>query len=310
MCRKAFPSERRLSIDTVVSRTQAATPHQEYSFFMRTEDTDLRILLRLYFGLFSVWGLMDEIKAGKEYAVLRHVYKEGYPAPFSYAFSAAMQPFGRPYLIADPGDGEPWFQFLDSFREVQEKIIASLAGEMVKLHRSIEPRHPLLPIIEIEPLFQRLWARVAGQRDQALKQCLERCLNQMTGLDPLPPVLLHGCLDLDHVLIQTDTIRTVTNWEHAAIGDPRWDVAYTALAVRQAVDRPLAERFVQEYITRSGVSLEHMEKWEAMVALRMYTLCQWVQSLDDKSNRTVTGTHLKFLEQKDFYRERAFSVFG
>ena len=178
VCQKAFPSEKILEIDSIALKDDGVSPHKDYTFFLHAGDSDFRIHLRLHFGIFSIWGGSEDIKSSKEYAVLRHVYRQGFPAPFSYSFSASSQPFGRPFVMMDPGDGERWDQFNDSYRSVQEKIVDSMASEMIKLHRSIEPKHPLLPIIEVEPFINRLWGRVSRLIDMDLKRYFRTCLEK------------------------------------------------------------------------------------------------------------------------------------
>jgi aminoglycoside phosphotransferase (APT) family kinase protein len=310
VCHKAFPDERHLQIDTLHLQEDSVTPHQDYRFLLRCDDTDFRILLRLHFGLFSIWGETDDKKACREYTVLRHVYKQGFPAPFAYSFSASCSPFGHPFVIMDPGDGERWIDFKDSFREVQENIVDSLAHEMVKLHTSVTPKHQLLQEIKLEPLFSQLWTRVGRLDRPDLNQCFENGYETIHSMKPIEPVLLHGHLDLDNVLIQHDYIRTVINWEHAAIGDPRWDIAYTSLRIQQETDRGMANRFLDAYAEKAGMQFEHIDIWQGLVALRIFAMASWIRSLDERSQKAVTGLKTRILHQENFFRERALAQFG
>lgn len=310
VCQKAFPSEQALRVDSISLKDDGISPHKDYSFFLHAGDSDFRIHLRLHFALFSIWSGSEDIKASKEYAVLRHVYRQGFPAPFSYSFSATSQPFGHSYVMMDPGDGERWDKFTDSYREVQEKIIDSLATEMNKLHRSIEPKHPLLPVIEVEPFLGRLWGRVTRLLDMDLKHYFSVSLEKIKQIQPLAPVLLHGSLDLNNILIQQDHISTVINWEHAAIGDPRWDVAAASLSIQMKNDKMLANRFVTNYAQQFGLPVDHLDVWEGLVALRMYTLSRWLRFMDERSQQTILGLRSSLFEQEDFYKNKLNSVFG
>ena len=132
----------------------------------------------------------------------------------------------------------------------------------------------------------------------------------MKQVQPLAPVLLHGALDLNNVLIQQDYIRTIINWEHAAIGDPRWDVAYTSLAIQQKKDKNLANRFVLQYTQQFGLPVDHLELWEGLVALRMYTLSRWLRFMDERSCQTILGLRSNLFEQDEFYKNKLNTIFG
>ncbi|MBD3265403.1 phosphotransferase [bacterium] len=310
VCQKAFPSEDHLSVDSIAPREESVCPHQDYTFFLRSPDAEFRILLRLHYGFFSFWQGTDDNKSWREFSILRHVYRLGYPAPFAYSFSGSCLPFGRSFVVMDPGDGERWEDFQDSFREVQEKIVDSMAEEMVKLHHSIEPAISILEDVEIQPLFRLLWQRVSGLKDMGLERFFRACEKRIQGLEPLDPVLVHGSMDLRNVLIQNDYVRTVLNWEHAILGDPRWDVAYTKLAIQKETDRSLANRFVESYTNRAGMELHDLDIWEGLVALKMYALAQWLKSLDDRSLFAVAGLRSLLLSWDDFFEEITQAQFG
>ena len=302
VCINAFPSDPDIHVEQIEPRVNRLFPHLEYNFTLQSSDTGLNLILRLYQALFSYWTGTEDLKASKEYSVLRHTYKHGIPSAFPYCFSPSLKPFGYPYLILDAGDGIPWWQTEDSLRIHQDRLVDSIADHLARIHLVVEPKHPLIPTVDVQSVMRSLWYRVKHLGNDELCLAFDVCLHRILEQDNTTPVLLHGCFDLDHVLINHNKIRTVVNWEHAAIGDPRWDVAYTALSLQTDGDRSLSNRFIARYVQLTGNPLEDLNIWEGLVALRGYSLSQWVQSLDKKSAAAVIGQADNFTSSENKFR--------
>lgn len=300
VCVNAFPSDPSLHAAQIEPRVNRLFPHKEYNFVLESSDTSFRLILRLYQALFSLWSGTEDLKASKEYSVLRHTYKHGIPTAFPYCFSPSLKPFGNPYLIIDAGDGVPWWETEDSLSMHQDRLVDMMAEHLARIHLVVEPKHPLIPSVDVQSVIRNLWYRVKHLGNDELSLAFDVCLHRISVQDDVAPVLLHGCFDLDHVLIQNEKLRTIIHWEHAAIGDPRWDVAYTALSLQNEGDRSLSNRFVAKYVQLTGNPLEDLNVWEGLVALRGFALCHWIQSLDKRSFQAVAGmaSDLNSIESK------------
>ncbi len=310
VCRKVFPSESSMNLRSLVPRLNRIFPHQDYDFYLETPDTELRMILRLYHGLFSIWGGTENLKTSKEYSVLRHVYQNGYSVPFPYNFSSSREPFGWPFLIMDPGDGIRWWEIGESLRLLQEQLVNSLAEKLATLHLTIPAKHPLIPFVNTTYTMKQLESRIQKLENKELNRCFKHAKQQLKRQENYPDVFLHGCFSLDNVLIQNENVRTVINWEHTAIGDLRWDVAYTSLSLQRENDRSIANHFLAQYVQLIEEPLEDMGFWEGLVALRSFAQSQWLRSLDEKSFEAIVGLQTDLIDLEDYHRTRALEQFG
>lgn len=309
VCRQAFPSEASLRIHSLKTRVHRVSAHRDYEFVLQSPDTEIRLALRLHYGLFSLWGSSDRVKPAREYSAMLHAYQSGVPAPFPYGFTTSDQPFGKPYLLHDPGDGQRWWDIEESLRVIQGETAYGLAEELVKLHYAVAAKHPLIPSVEVCHVMKRLWNQVSSIASDELRRCFEKCRKELQSLKPIPEVMLHGQFDLDHLLLLNGKIRTITDWEHAAFGDPRWDIAHTSLSLQRGRERSLSNQFVSHYVQMAEMQLEHIHLWEGIVALRNWAHSAWLRSLDGKSFQSLAGLQTPLIDQEDWMRERAMNVF-
>jgi len=309
VCHQFFPTEPALTIHSVSPRLNRLPGHRDFDFVCRSPDTEFKVMLRLLQGRLSIWEGIEHEKHQKEFNVMRHAYQAGYPAPFPYGVGGTKRPFGVPFLLQDPGDGCRWWELSHSLRAMQIEVVDSLADQLSLLHQAVPPTHPGLPAVEVETVLKQLWARVAHLQDDDLARCFEGCWNQYEFILPLPFVLLHGAFDLDHVLIQNGKIRTVIEWEHAAAGDPRWDVAHCSITLQRPRDRFLANRFLARYVQNTGTPMESISFWEGLVALRFYALIRWLRSLNRRSFEAVAGRQTHLVDWEDEMRARALQQF-
>ena len=310
VCRNAFPNEASLRIHSLKPRVHRVNPHRDYEFFLKSRDTEIRLALRLHYGLFSLWSTADRIKPAREYSAMLHAYQGGSSAPFPYGFTTSDKPFGKPYLLHDPGDGQRWWEIEDSLRQTQAETVKLLAEELAKLHYAVTARHPLIPTVKTDQIVRELMVRLSNKMSDELQRCFDVCRRELSTIEPLPNVLLHGQFDLDHVLIKKGKIRTITDWEHSAIGDPRWDIAHTALSLQLGKDRSLANQFTACYSQFSQISIDSILFWEGLSALRNWAICHWLHSLEEKSYKSIAGLQIPLFNHEDAMRERALQQFS
>lgn len=308
VCRGVF-TDATLRIENLAPRMHRVFPHLEYAFTLTSDDAQTDIVLRLQYGFFSLWEGTEPLKITKEYSAMRHVYQSGLATPFPYTFSPSRRPFGRPFILMDAGDGYFWWEREDSLAHMQEHVVDTLASWMAQMHLQTPTTHPLIPTVHITDLFDKIEPRIAPLKDKQLNECFMKCKRQMANINDYEYVMLHGRLDLDSLLINRGQVRCVTNWEYAAIGDPRWDAAYTSLSLQRINDRTLANYFIARYVQEIGEPLEDLSFWEGAVALREYALCRWLRSLDAKGFESIAGLQTQLFDQEDWLRERTYQHF-
>lgn len=309
-CKKAFPYEPAIEIISIQRRMQRIHSHHEFNFVLRSPDANCNLILKLHQGMFSHWGGTENIKAAKEYSAMIQAYQAGISVPFPYGFSSSEKLFGHTYIIHDAGDGHFWWEEGDSLRIVQGDLVESMADQLGAIHRQVGPNHSLIPTIYVYDLLQQLWNRVNCLGNFELNRCIQNCLKQCERIAPAPHCFLHGQYDIDHLLLNDKTVRTIAHWEHAAIGDPRWDVAYTSMTLQRKNDRSLSNRFVARYVQCTGNPLNDLEFWEGLVALRYFAISQWLQSLDAKGFASVIGLQTDLFDKDETMREKALRQFS
>ncbi|MGI6455612.1 MAG: phosphotransferase family protein [bacterium] len=309
VCQRAFPSRSTLRIEAIYPRLSRISPHKDYCFTLSSSDATFHLVLRLHYGIFSIWGGTEPIKITKEYSIMRHVYQHGFATPFPFTFGVSEIPFGHPYILFDPGDGVNWWEN-DSLHHVQKECVESMAEELAKLHKLVEVQHSQLPKVDVYSVVQNLKHRATHVENKELQQCFRGCELQMKDLAGWTPVLLHGEYDLDNILIKDGVVRSVCNWEYAAVGDPRWDVAHTSLTLQRKHDHSLANRFVSRYVQLTNVPMENLAFWEGLIALRSFALSQWLRTLSTRSFESIAGLKTPLFDQEAENRTRALEQFG
>ncbi len=115
---------------------------------------------------------------------------------------------------------------------------------------------------------------------------------------------------MDNLLLSNGKVRTVLNWEHAAIGDPRLDAAQTSLSLQWKQDRSLANRFIARYVRLTDTSIEDLNFWEGLAALRFYALSKWLRTLNGQSFEAVAGKQTFLFDRESKYQEKALKQFA
>jgi len=231
------------------------------------------LVLRYYRSPVTHWQTQDPNKRDREWAVLRRLRLDRFPVPRPVAKGEAEM--GNFIIWLDPL-GERWSAPENEIAARAKPVIPQLASLLARLHSL---NHNSL---NNEPLYQAtvagtlvrmlLWSREMENED--LRQVIARLKPAVAKLKSWPPRLLHGNLHLGNIMARHAEILMLLNWEHAAIGDPRWDVMTAAHWLRQA-DRELAEQLVNWYETFTGRTINNRPFWWAMVSTRAWALKAW-----------------------------------
>lgn len=309
VCRPAFDDET-LRIVSLHPRVQRISAHHEFDCRVMVSESELPLILRLYHGRFSHWSGTDSMKPTREFSALRHAYQHGMPVLFPYAHSHSLHPFGRPYLVTHSTDGHYWWELGTGFARAQEHAVDEMAQALAHLHRNVPAEHPLIPNVFVSDVVESIENRILLCGTAELRNRIHACRRRLEEQEPLPTVMLHGRYTLDAVVLRNDSVRAITHWENAALGDPRWDVATTSLSFQVLGSRSLGHRFVAGYVQETGIPMDDLAVWEGLVALRSYVHCLWLRSMDPKTFESIAGRQTDLLDHEDFYYDRMMRIFG
>jgi aminoglycoside phosphotransferase (APT) family kinase protein len=233
----------------------------------------------------------DSAMGAKEVAVHRAVAEQGYETPaVRLAGRDDAAGLGGPWTVMDFATGAPPLDGLDGVAALRRapsllvRLPAQLARAMADLHRlRAEP---------ISDAVRRDAPGVAWTPDDVLAELeigakaverpdLAAALRELA--DARPPadqtVVCHGDLHPFNVLVSDTRELTVIDWTAAALADPAYDVAFTALllgnppletggGLQRAVGpigRRIAGRFVRQYRNANPAArLEHLDWYLAL----------------------------------------------
>ena len=237
------------------------------------DNVSIPLVLRYYRSPITLWQTRDPHKCDREWAVLRRLRLDGFPAPRPLARGETDS---REFIIWQKPAGQTWRRSDRNLAAQARAFIPQLAGLLAALH-SLNPNS-----LNNEPLYHAtvagslvrmlLWSREMGDED--LRRVIRRLKPAVAGLKSWSPRLLHGRPHPDNVLVAANEITTLINWDYAAIGDPRWDVMTAAHWLRQ-IDPAFGEQLVNWYETFTGHTIDDRPFWWAMVSVRLWAIKAW-----------------------------------
>lgn len=273
LCRRSFPERLEQRISQVQSIDEGRHPQVSFSLAWR-EGRRPRVeplVLRRYADRWTWWSVQDEHKAEREWEVGCWLYSQGLPVPAMYASGTADQ---APYLLTarPPGRSHPFTGPADL-----EAYVERAARLLSQLHRLVPPAavRRLLPEVQARGEIARLSSLARACMDDGLVEALDELARQ--EMEEYPPCVLHGDLQVDRVRIDARGITAILDWEVAALGDPRWDLARVGVELYRQEAHLLAERFYSSYEEQSGLSTQGMTFWEALASVQQWALLAWLE---------------------------------
>jgi aminoglycoside phosphotransferase (APT) family kinase protein len=179
---------------------------------------------------------------------------------------------------------EPSGRALDlSVEADRERYPALAAAAAAHVHRLAPPANlrRLLPEIEPKGVLERAASLGAacGAAD-VVEACEALSGAEIEEVRPL--CVVHGNLDGDCLRCDARGATAVVGWENAALGDPRWDLASAALALRAAGADALVERLYETYAARSEALatesealVQAMPTWETLCAVQRWSVAEY-----------------------------------
>jgi len=272
---KVIPISETRPIEVTDVRTHPSWEHDTLNYVTRWANGEiLPLTLRAYRSSITYWQTQDPNKRDRVWAVLRRLRLDGYPSPRPLARGALGK---TDFIIWATVQGEAWLNEEKNAIDVLRPLIPQLAELLARLH-ALDHNG-----LNNEPLYQAtvagtlvrmlLWSREMGEPE--LKQMIARLKPVVANIQGWQHKLIHGDPHPGNVLTRDGQITAVLNWEHAAIGDPRWDVMTAAHHIR-AYDPELAEQFINWYETFTGRHITDRDFWYALISVRQWALKAWL----------------------------------
>ena len=225
------------------------------------------VYLRLYRGYLSWWTLITPDLPLREQAAWRIASGAGIPLPEVLYTSQAPD-----VAILRRERGEPWKipSDLDAVHDA--------AAVMARLHAAPirEENRTHLPNISLAALLPRFrtWAEEAG--DPASCRGVDEIAKRFGSVGERPPGFLHGDWHPGNFLRDESRMTAVLDWEEAAFGDPRIDVAQMYASLRGKYPG-LVEPFLGFYEELAGFPLGPLQIWLDLNNLRNRIVSVWVK---------------------------------
>jgi hypothetical protein len=211
------------------------------------------VFVRVYRGYMSWWSLVTPDLPEREQAAWRIAWRAAVPVPTTLYTSRSPE-----------GD-------VAIHRRVPGEPLCRVHAAPVRE----EERHHL-PDISLAAFLPRLarWAEEA--EDAGLRREVDEMAQRLSVLQERPPAFVHGDFHPGNVLTDGQRVTAILDWEEAALGDPRIDVAIMTGALRE--DSPdLADRFLAAYQEHVGFPLKPIDLWWELADLRNRIVGAWVK---------------------------------
>jgi aminoglycoside phosphotransferase (APT) family kinase protein len=217
------------------------------------------IVLRRYRHSITWHADDDRLKAEREGRSIGHARAHELPVPQLFGH-------GADWTLVDAVDGH---RLLDgAFKHDQRvRAVEALASVLAALHRLPLPDGPF-PRVSIAAAIETLRRRAVASGDARLSASVAR----LRALPEDAPVFVHGDPNLSNVLFDDDFgVAGLIDWEDAAIGDYRFDIA-TALWFLRLRAPELAVPFIDAYELAVGRRVANLPQWMAFQTLRAWAV--------------------------------------
>ena len=223
-----------------------------------------------------------------EFRLLQIAQAHGLVAPKPLLFDESCQLFPTPILVIDWVDGETEFAPLDL-----DGFLAQAAAQLAKIHSMNNPE-------ELSFLPQHECGRDAGHTELDASLGEGDIREALATAGPVPQVnqrvLLHGDYWPGNILWKDGVLAAVIDWEDAAVGDPRDDLANARLEMLWAFGTEAMQAFTERYDSMTAFDLTALPYWDLCAALRPCgKMAGW--PLDAAAEQRMRERHRLFVAQ-------------
>ncbi len=197
--------------------------------------------------------------ASDEFGLLKRLYDLGFPVEEPVYCEPDSEAMGQPFSLYGFEDGETGTTAWEDDREAKYEICLSLARILGRLHNltpdqldglsgplgSTPQNHVREYISQWHDLWLRRRLHASPTLTAAFHWLLENIPRDIERLG-----LLHGSVSFDRVLVRGGTIKVLTDWEFAHLGDPVEELVHCRQIIEPLVSWPM---FLEEYRAAGGV---------------------------------------------------------
>lgn len=305
-CARAFPTRENQQVAKL--EWLSSRQHEMVSFDLWWDAMGTRfeesLVLRRYVSTLSWWRPDDLAKAQRETSITRWLFDQGFPVPRIYAreFSAIGD-----VVLFSRLSGMDWSATDESFPEVVQPHVDRFAELLAWLH-SLQPPRTVLdvtPTVTLTSALANLMAIAVQINLPTLQSAIDRVMNQAFSVQEPERVLLHGDYHFSNALLADGQISGIIDWEYAALGDPRWDVAN---AYSQLVDfdaASAADDFLAAYLYYSGREFSGPPLHMVVAPLQQWAASEWLVYRQSEGRTPTFALAHDLIGLRDVHRRRA-----
>jgi aminoglycoside phosphotransferase len=306
MCRRAFPERAIQEIEFIAPLY--SRQHEVIAFDLRWRGRSGEyiepLVARRYVSTLSWWRPDDLGKAQREVTITRWLHQQGMPVAVVYAreFSALGD-----VVIFSRLPGFDWSAEGRPFPEVALEQARPFAWLLAKLHGLPPPDdvRAVVPLVTLPAVLATL-AALALQIDRPdLSRAVAQATTHAYDVQENPPVLLHGDYHYSNVLISAKQISGIIDWEYAAQGDPRWDVANAYIQMVDFEASAAADAFLSAYLEYSGRSFEGPPIYNTVTTLQQWTISEWLLRQQERGETPTFALAQDLVNLRDVHKRRA-----
>lgn len=311
VCLAAMPDRDGLEIHSV--NPIPGKQHIVTAFHLVHDEGRTPLILRRYPSPLGWAALDDSHKALREYEVLRWLAGKGLPTPEPIGLGRDNQ---GSWLLERAISGRHWWLPLGSvdFKKVLPGLVRQQVRLMARLHSlelddlPAEAAH--IPTITARDVLDYTYWTVHKTGDRHMIAAIERMSGLMRGVKERPARLLHMNVEMENLLVD-DQLKVVgwLDWDQAALGDPRWDVAGLVNSLHGAYQLPeMAVRAAADYGREVVRPVKDIQAWAALIAVLRWAHCSWLADQVKRKRKVSFPACLRFLEAYSSHRAWAIQL--
>lgn len=311
ICRAAFPGAHPLEVRSI--NPLPAKQHYITAFHLLDGQQRKALVVRRYPSPLGWAQFDDQFKPQREFTLLPWLRARGIPAP---------EPTGigddgaGSWLLQHAISGRQWWMPLGNvdFNKVLPGLVRQKVSLLARLHSleiadaPVAAAHlPTLSLNEVLGCYYRALKKVG---DRHVLAALERVIAAVAGIEERPPRLLHMNIDMEDVLVDGQgKITAWLDWDQAALGDPRWDVAGLVNSIAGGYHYPdLAERAVKQYTRETVRPVKDIKTWAALIAVLRWAQCSWLADQIKRRRQVDFPACRRFLDAYSSHRAWAMQL--
>ena len=221
---------------------------------------------------------LEQLSLEQEFSVIEAVYAAGVTVPKPIAYLPDL--LGREAFISARMQGETVGRRIVSrpeFAEARAKLPHRMAEELARIHSTQTSNLGFLPhsngLTGARRSIERLYAELDSVAEP--HPAIELALAWLKSYEPscYGEILLHGDFRIGNLMVSSNDLVAVLDWEFAHLGDPAEDLAWTLIRAWRFGNDALhlggiseLEPYLAHYnqLTKQNITLKTLHYWEIM----------------------------------------------